>query len=194
LTELRLQSQPPDKALRYTGPWDCFKQTWSKEGVRGLYRVSLLTVLLRNLELVEVVKSWSSPILLSSPSLPSFRFLFAPFLHPFDKVLLTFALLGLLAPTDSVYVRIRSIQGLSAPIVGAAAENACLFLVYNQCQRLITFARGSDPNTPPEDKGLDELALAAAGAGAVASFILFVSSFSSISYLASFARCRAFFP
>jgi hypothetical protein len=37
-----LQSQPPDQALRFTGPLDCFQQTWRKEGLRGLYRVRAL--------------------------------------------------------------------------------------------------------------------------------------------------------
>lgn len=44
LVKVRLQSQPTDRALSFTGPLDCFKQTYSKEGWRGLYRVSFDTV------------------------------------------------------------------------------------------------------------------------------------------------------
>ena len=124
---------------------------------------------------------------LAFPPLLSFFLCFLP-PSSFLRLLSTITLPYPIAPTDSPSSRLAFYQGLSAPIVGAAAENACLFLVYNQCQRLITFAKGSDPNTPPEDKGLDELALAAAGAGAVASFILFVFLFPSHPYLASFAR------
>lgn len=38
LTKVRLQSQVLDKTARFSGPLDCLKQTWSKEGIRGLYR------------------------------------------------------------------------------------------------------------------------------------------------------------
>lgn len=37
--KVRLQSQPTDRPLTFTGPLDCFKQTYGKEGLRGLYRV-----------------------------------------------------------------------------------------------------------------------------------------------------------
>jgi ornithine carrier protein len=36
--KVRLQSQPSHKPLRYTGPVDCFRQSWHQEGVSGLYR------------------------------------------------------------------------------------------------------------------------------------------------------------
>lgn len=39
LTKVRLQSQVLDVTARFKGPIDCLVQTWSKEGVRGLYRV-----------------------------------------------------------------------------------------------------------------------------------------------------------
>lgn len=39
LTKVRLQSQVLDATARFKGPIDCLLQTWSKEGVRGLYRV-----------------------------------------------------------------------------------------------------------------------------------------------------------
>ncbi|CED83602.1 Mitochondrial carnitine-acylcarnitine carrier protein [Phaffia rhodozyma] len=101
LCKVRLQSQPPDSALRYTGPLDCFKQTWSKEGIRGLYR------------------------------------------------------------------------GLSAPVVGASVENATLFLVYNQIQKAITSFKGDTGSAnAPEVASIGELAIAAAGAGFIASFVL----------------------
>lgn len=42
--KVRLQSQPTDRPAAFTGPLDCFKQTFAKEGWKGLYRVSLLAV------------------------------------------------------------------------------------------------------------------------------------------------------
>ncbi|KAK5130460.1 hypothetical protein LTR08_002024 [Meristemomyces frigidus] len=36
--KVRLQAQPDHLPLRYTGPLDCFKQSLSHEGFRGLYR------------------------------------------------------------------------------------------------------------------------------------------------------------
>ncbi|WWD21617.1 hypothetical protein CI109_106103 [Kwoniella shandongensis] len=98
LVKVRLQSQPTDRALTFTGPLDCFKQTYSKEGWRGLYR------------------------------------------------------------------------GISAPIVGAACENAVLFLCYNKCKAAIVALR-SDKSRGRE-LSMPETALAAAGAGATASFVL----------------------
>lgn len=40
IVKVRLQSQPTDRPLSFAGPLDCFQQTYRKEGVRGLYRVS----------------------------------------------------------------------------------------------------------------------------------------------------------
>lgn len=40
IVKVRLQSQPTDRPLAFTGPLDCFRQTYLKEGWRGLYRVS----------------------------------------------------------------------------------------------------------------------------------------------------------
>lgn len=39
LVKVRLQSQPTDRPASFSGPLDCFKQTFRKEGWRGLYRV-----------------------------------------------------------------------------------------------------------------------------------------------------------
>lgn len=36
--KVRLQSQPAHLPLRYTGPLDCFRQSFQADGVRGLYR------------------------------------------------------------------------------------------------------------------------------------------------------------
>ncbi|KAK3655704.1 mitochondrial ornithine carrier protein [Elasticomyces elasticus] len=36
--KVRLQSQPDHLPLRYTGPLDCFRQSVSQDGLRGLYR------------------------------------------------------------------------------------------------------------------------------------------------------------
>jgi len=84
-------------------------------------------------------------------------------------------------------------QGVSAPIVGAAAENACLFLIYNRIQEIIRNNSraghtifGSPIVVDPEEGGflsekargkrremsMGELAMAAGMAGAFASFVL----------------------
>ncbi|EKM56531.1 uncharacterized protein PHACADRAFT_253716 [Phanerochaete carnosa HHB-10118-sp] len=60
-------------------------------------------------------------------------------------------------------------RGLPAPIVGAMAENASLFLAYNELQNAI---RWSSEKPLHQDLSLGELALAAAGAGAITSFFL----------------------
>jgi ornithine carrier protein len=39
LCKVRLQSQVMDQTARFNGPIDCLRQTWQKEGLRGLYRV-----------------------------------------------------------------------------------------------------------------------------------------------------------
>ncbi|KAI5453625.1 mitochondrial ornithine carrier protein [Naganishia albida] len=108
LVKVRLQSQPTDRPPTFAGPLDCFRQTWGREGWRGLYR------------------------------------------------------------------------GVSAPLVGAACENACLFLTYNKFQDIILNIRptigggpGSvDGKSRRRDLTLGELALAAGAAGAAASFLL----------------------
>jgi len=64
-----------------------------------------------------------------------------------------------------------SAQGLPAPVVGAMAENASLFLCYNQLQSTIRLASNMSPG---EKLSLPQLAMAAAGAGAVSSFLLWV--------------------
>ena len=43
LTKVRLQSQVLDAQARFSGPLDCLVQTFRKEGVRGLYRVRVLS-------------------------------------------------------------------------------------------------------------------------------------------------------
>ncbi|KAL7419394.1 mitochondrial ornithine carrier protein [Cryptotrichosporon argae] len=101
LVKVRLQSQPTDRPLAFTGPLDCFRQTYAREGWRGLYR------------------------------------------------------------------------GISAPIVGAACENASLFLMYNKCQAVIVALRPGDSVAGKRrELSIGELMVAAAGAGAVASFVL----------------------
>lgn len=47
LTKVRLQSQVLDSTARFNGPIDCLMQTWTKEGIRGLYRVHCTSYLLR---------------------------------------------------------------------------------------------------------------------------------------------------
>lgn len=60
-------------------------------------------------------------------------------------------------------------RGLPAPVVGAMAENASLFLSYNELQNLI---RWTNHMPQHEDLSLPQAILAAAGAGAVTSFVL----------------------
>ena len=36
--KVRLQSQPSGQPAIYAGPLDCFRQSWAKDGVKGLYR------------------------------------------------------------------------------------------------------------------------------------------------------------
>ncbi|KAL4062807.1 mitochondrial carrier domain-containing protein [Scleroderma yunnanense] len=60
-------------------------------------------------------------------------------------------------------------RGLPAPIVGAMAENASLFLSYNELQNLFRRFNGQPSSY---DLTLSQLALSGAGAGAVTSFVL----------------------
>ncbi|KAI6158359.1 mitochondrial carrier [Pisolithus thermaeus] len=60
-------------------------------------------------------------------------------------------------------------RGLPAPVVGAMAENATLFLSYNELQSLL---RRLDPHPSSQDPTLSQLALSGAGAGAITSFVL----------------------
>lgn len=55
--------------------------------------------------------------------------------------------------------------------MGAACENATLFLAYNKCKEGIYLLR-SDENRKDKEFNMKETALAAAGAGCIASFIL----------------------
>lgn len=103
------------------------------------------------------------------------------FEHPFDltKVRLQSQLLESTArfdgPIDCLVKTWRNegipglYRGLPAPIVGAMAENASLFLSYNEFQNLIRWTL-SQPISQP--LSLSQLALAGAGAGAVTSFLL----------------------
>ncbi|GAA5896301.1 hypothetical protein JCM6882_000976 [Rhodosporidiobolus microsporus] len=65
-------------------------------------------------------------------------------------------------------------KGVSMPVGGAMAENATLFVVYNQSQALLRHffppPPASDPNDPPIS--IPQIATAAALAGAAASFVL----------------------
>jgi mitochondrial ornithine carrier protein len=60
-------------------------------------------------------------------------------------------------------------QGLPAPVVGAMAENASLFLCYNQIQLIIRSVADIPVGQP---LSLAQVALAAGSAGSVASFLL----------------------
>ncbi|TNY21010.1 mitochondrial carrier domain-containing protein [Rhodotorula diobovata] len=103
LTKVRLQSQPLDRAARYSGPWDCIVQTYRNEGLKAFWR------------------------------------------------------------------------GVSMPVAGAMAENATLFVVYNQTQAILQrLYPPSTPSTPDEPAPLSiwQTATAAAVAGAAVSFVL----------------------
>ena len=63
------------------------------------------------------------------------------------------------------------IQGLPVPIFGAMAETAALFVAYSQLQNLIYW---STSTTSPRQLTLRELGVAAAGAGFLTSFIVYV--------------------
>ncbi|KDN44897.1 mitochondrial carrier [Tilletiaria anomala UBC 951] len=71
-------------------------------------------------------------------------------------------------------------RGLSMPVLGAVAENATLFFTYNAILRLLaahTLAplgatEGKAASAKPEDMNVSQLAIAAAGAGAVTSLVL----------------------
>ncbi len=64
------------------------------------------------------------------------------------------------------------------PIIGAAAENAILFTFYNKCQDAIRAISDGSGRTSEKALGkrrelsIGEKAVAAGGAGAVASFLL----------------------
>ncbi|KAI6039628.1 mitochondrial carrier [Pisolithus marmoratus] len=60
-------------------------------------------------------------------------------------------------------------RGLPAPVVGAMAENATLFLSYNEIQNLL---RRLNSHPLSQDPTLFQLALSGAGAGAITSFVL----------------------
>ncbi len=69
-------------------------------------------------------------------------------------------------------------RGLSMPVIGATLENACLFFTYNQIQSAIRWSNGearsgsaaqADADSP---LSIPQLAIAAAGAGAVTSLVL----------------------
>lgn len=116
LAKVRLQSQVLDTTARFVGPLDCLKQTWLKEGTKGLYRVRYSTI--------------SSDYFIPNP-----------------------------------------FKGLPAPIVGAMAENASVFLSYHELQN---FIKRSTNRSTEETLPLYYLALAAAGSGAITSFLLYV--------------------
>lgn len=66
-------------------------------------------------------------------------------------------------------------RGLSMPIIGATLENATLFFTYNAIQGQIRRIAGSSSSKAAEEEealSLPQLAIAAAGAGAVTSYVL----------------------
>ncbi|KAF8271846.1 mitochondrial carrier [Lactarius quietus] len=103
------------------------------------------------------------------------------FEHPFDltKVRLQAQVLDATArfrgPLDCLVQTFKKegvrglYRGLPAPIVGAMAENATLFLAYGELQNIIRQV-GNIPVT--QALSLPQLTLAAAGAGTITSFVL----------------------
>lgn len=63
------------------------------------------------------------------------------------------------------------LKGLPPPVLGAAAENATLFLAYNNLRRALA---AYNPSALENARGtpIQHTLIAAAGAGAVTSFIL----------------------
>jgi len=113
------------------------------------------------------------------------------FEHPFDlcKVRLQTQVLDekptFKGPIDCLYKTyvnegMRGLyRGLPAPIVGAMAENAVLFLANGQLQDLVRlaygqprFERAMDGSLRATPLSLGQVAIAAAGAGAITSFVL----------------------
>lgn len=122
--QVRLQSQPLDQPLKFNGPWDCMLQTFKKEGLKGLWRVS--------------------------------------------------AGIAEVAHLDSELTLV-SLQGVSMPVCGAMAENATLFVVYNQSLAFLTRAYPPPAQISTNDAphlNPVHLGLSAALAGACASFVL----------------------
>ncbi|KAI5122006.1 hypothetical protein M0805_001838 [Coniferiporia weirii] len=103
------------------------------------------------------------------------------FEHPFDlcKVRLQAQVLDNTArfsgPIDCLRTTWRNegvrglYRGVPAPVVGAMAENAILFLMYGQLQRLCRWWSGGSAS---DDLSFSQLSLSAAGAGAATSFFL----------------------
>jgi len=60
-------------------------------------------------------------------------------------------------------------QGLPAPVMGAMVENASLFLSYRELQNTIKNMTG---NPAEYQLPIGQLMIAAAGAGAITSFVL----------------------
>ncbi|RAL06873.1 putative mitochondrial ornithine carrier protein AmcA/Ort1 [Aspergillus homomorphus CBS 101889] len=94
--KVRLQSQPDHLPLKYTGPLDCFRQSFHTDGVRGLYR------------------------------------------------------------------------GISAPMVGAAVENSCLFFSYRIVQDILRATFYSPADVLP----FPALVLCGAASGSITSLAL----------------------
>jgi len=113
------------------------------------------------------------------------------FEHPFDlcKVRLQAQVLDekptFKGPIDCLYKTYKNegvrglYRGLPAPIVGAMAENAVLFLANGQLQDLVRlaysqprFERTADGSIRATPLSLGQVALAASGAGAITSFVL----------------------
>lgn len=61
------------------------------------------------------------------------------------------------------------VKGLPAPVAGAMAENASLFLSYRELQNVIKTLTGKDAEY---QLPLGQLMIAAAGAGTITSFVL----------------------
>lgn len=98
--KVRLQSQPDNMPPQFKGPFDCFRQTFQKEGLTGFYR------------------------------------------------------------------------GISSPIVGAALENASLFLTYNAAQNFIRSYWYSNQLDEDQPLSLATLFLCGSFSGSVTSFLL----------------------
>lgn len=75
---------------------------------------------------------------------------------------------------NSLFLKLKNVQGLPVPMFGSMAETAGLFVAYSQLQNLV---RWSSARPASEDFSIAELGLAAGGAGFLTSFILSVLSY-----------------
>ncbi|KAJ6608598.1 mitochondrial carrier domain-containing protein [Mycena sp. CBHHK59/15] len=147
IPSLPLFGRPRILAMEYIGRWDCIQGTRPDILLLDQYRTSALQIFEHPFDLTKV--RLQSQVLDAE----------ARFAGPIDCLNKTWKNEGI----RGLY------RGLPAPIVGAMAENASLFLSYRELQDLIKRANHQPIDDP---SSMPQIALAGAGAGAVTSFLL----------------------